>query len=122
MRSFYNRAGFARDQPWGLIDNTDSACQMGRLPVRPSGDHCRNPRRLPRLGDQTVTNPGQVPPDTNSMRSHAARLGERELFYPERRLATLEKRGGIDAFWLAPLWPSLVTGTAFTSVASGTRS
>ncbi len=49
----------------------------------------------------TLTNPGQVPPDPAAMRRHAQRLGEPDLFYPERRLRALAQREGLDAVFLA---------------------
>lgn len=49
----------------------------------------------------TLTNPGQVPPDPELMRRHAAKLGEPDLFYPERRMRALAEREGMDAVFLA---------------------
>ncbi len=49
----------------------------------------------------TLTNPGQVPPDPATMRAQAARLGEPDLFYPERRMRGLAEREGIEAVFLA---------------------
>ncbi len=49
----------------------------------------------------TLTNPGQVYPDPEVVRRHAARLGEKDLFYPERRMRALAQRAGIDAVFLA---------------------
>jgi lysophospholipase L1-like esterase len=52
----------------------------------------------------TLTNPGQVPPDSEAMRRHAIKLGEKDLFYPERRMRALVAREGIDAVFLAELF------------------
>ncbi len=49
----------------------------------------------------TLTNPGQVPPDPTAMRRHAQRIGEPDLFYPERRMRALAQREGLDAVFLA---------------------
>lgn len=49
----------------------------------------------------TLTNPGQVPPDPAAMRRHAEKLGEPDLFHPERRMRALADREGIDAVFLA---------------------
>lgn len=49
----------------------------------------------------TLSNPGQVPPDTKAMQRHAAQLGESDLFYPERRMRALANKQGIDAVFLA---------------------
>jgi hypothetical protein len=49
----------------------------------------------------TLTNPGQVPPDSDAMRRHAAKLGEKDLFYPERRMRALAARERMDAVFLA---------------------
>lgn len=49
----------------------------------------------------SVTNPGQVPPDPSHMRDQAQRLGEVDLFYPERRLRALAERERIEAILLA---------------------
>lgn len=49
----------------------------------------------------TLSNPAQVPADPQRMREHAARLGEADLFYPERRLRAFAERETIDAVFLA---------------------
>jgi hypothetical protein len=49
----------------------------------------------------TLSNPGQVPVDPQQMRDHAARLGEADLFFPERRMRAFAKREGIEAVLLA---------------------
>jgi hypothetical protein len=49
----------------------------------------------------TLTTSGQVPPDSQDMRQHAAKLGEQDLFYPERRMQGLAEREGMDAVFLA---------------------
>lgn len=49
----------------------------------------------------TLSNPGQVPVDPQQMRDHAARLGEVDLFFPERRMRAFAKREGIEAVLLA---------------------
>ncbi len=50
----------------------------------------------------TLTNPGQVPPDSVTMLNHAKKLGEPDLFYPERRMQALAAREDMDAVFLAP--------------------
>jgi hypothetical protein len=49
----------------------------------------------------TLSNPGQVPPDTKVMQRHAAWLGETDLFYPERRLRAFVNKEAFDAVFLA---------------------
>lgn len=49
----------------------------------------------------TLTNPGQVPINKQSMRQHANKLGEPDLFYPERRLRAFAERQQIEAVFLA---------------------
>ena len=49
----------------------------------------------------TLSNPAQVPAEPQRMREHAARLGEADLFYPERRMRAFAAREGIDAVLLA---------------------
>jgi lysophospholipase L1-like esterase len=49
----------------------------------------------------TLSNPGQVPVDPQQMREHAARLGEADLFFPERRMRAFAEREGIEAVLLA---------------------
>lgn len=49
----------------------------------------------------TLSNPGQVTPNPEDMRRHAAALGEKDLFYPERRMRTLAERNRLDAVFLA---------------------
>jgi hypothetical protein len=49
----------------------------------------------------TLTNPGQVPPDSDAMRRHATKLGEKDLFHPERRMRALAARERMDAVFLA---------------------
>ncbi len=49
----------------------------------------------------TLTNPMQVTPDAAMAQSYAATLGEKDLFYPERRMRALAQREGLDAVFLA---------------------
>jgi len=49
----------------------------------------------------SLTNPGQVPPDPEQMRRHARKLGEPDLFHPERRLQALAEQEGMEAILLA---------------------
>lgn len=49
----------------------------------------------------TLSNPGQVLPDPSIVRANAAKLGEQDLFYPERRMRKMAEREGIDAVFLA---------------------
>ncbi len=49
----------------------------------------------------TLSNPGQVTPEPEDMRKHAAALGEKDLFYPERRMRALAERNRLDAVFLA---------------------
>jgi hypothetical protein len=49
----------------------------------------------------TLTNPVQVPADPQRMREHAAKIGEADLFYPERRLRAFAGRERIEAVFLA---------------------
>jgi lysophospholipase L1-like esterase len=50
----------------------------------------------------TLTTPIQVDPDAAKRRAFAARLGVRDLFAPERRLAAFARREGIPLLPLAP--------------------
>ncbi len=49
----------------------------------------------------TLSNGIQVTPDAQQRQAYAARLGEPDLFYPERRMADLARREGMDAVFLA---------------------
>lgn len=49
----------------------------------------------------TLTNPGQVSPDPENVLRHAAMLGEKDLFYPERRMRALTARSHMNAVFLA---------------------
>ncbi len=49
----------------------------------------------------TLSNPAQVPVEPQRMRELAARLGEADLFYPERRVRAFAAREGIEAVFLA---------------------
>jgi len=49
----------------------------------------------------SLSNPGQVPPRLASMRDYAARLGEPDLFHPERRIETFARRERINLVLLA---------------------
>lgn len=49
----------------------------------------------------TLTNPGQVSPDQGRMQAQAHRLGELDLFYPERRLRRFVQREQIESVFLA---------------------
>jgi hypothetical protein len=49
----------------------------------------------------TLSNPAQVPADPQRMREHAAKLGEADLFYPERRLRVFAGREHIETVFLA---------------------
>lgn len=49
----------------------------------------------------TLSNPGQVPTDPQQMHEHAARLGEGDLFFPERRMRAFVEREGIETVLLA---------------------
>jgi hypothetical protein len=59
----------------------------------------------------TLTTPIQVDPDAGKRRAFAARLGVRDLFAPERRLAAFARREG---FLLLPLAPDLQRHAART--------
>ncbi|HVF59545.1 MAG TPA: SGNH/GDSL hydrolase family protein [Thermoanaerobaculia bacterium] len=59
----------------------------------------------------TLTTPIQVDPDAGKRRAFAARLGVRDLFAPERRLAVFARREG---FPLLPLAPDLQRHAART--------
>lgn len=48
-----------------------------------------------------LTNAGQVPPYPGAMHRHAQRLGEPDLFYPQRRMQALARRERMDAVFLA---------------------
>jgi hypothetical protein len=52
----------------------------------------------------SLTNAAQVDPVPEEIRERALRLGEIDLYYPERRLSAFAKREGIDLVLLAPLF------------------
>jgi len=49
----------------------------------------------------TLTNGIQVTPDAAAASAYAKRLGEKDLFYPEKRMRALAEREGLDAVFLA---------------------
>lgn len=69
----------------------------------------------------TLTNPGQVLPDAEQMRVHAASLGEADLFSPERRMQALAAREGIEAIFLAEPFARSAPSTRYICTASPTR-
>jgi hypothetical protein len=48
-----------------------------------------------------LSNAGQVPTDLQQMRENTARLGEADLFFPERRMRSFAEREGVEAVLLA---------------------
>lgn len=57
----------------------------------------------------TLSNPAQVHPDPERRRYCAKKLGEPDLFYPERRLQAFAEHEGIDAIFLAKSFAEYAT-------------